>query len=347
MFAFQRPPRLREGDTVAIVSPSWGGPSVFPHIYEAGLAVLREVLGLRVREMPHARATPAFLARHPEARAEDLCRAFADDGIAAIITSIGGDDSVRVLPHVDFDLAVRAPKILMGFSDATTLLVTLCQRGLVTFHGPSVMAGFAQLRSLPDDFTRHLREMLFDPRPTCVLRPYPRYSDGYPDWADPETTGQVSSPRANAGYSVLQGRGVAEGELFGGCVEVLEFLKGTRWWPEPEFWRRKLLFLETSEEKPAPSAVRRMLRNYGMQGVFERISGLLVGRARDYDDAEKAALDEAIVEVVAGEFGREDLPIVANVDFGHTDPQFVMPLGVRAAIDCEGQTIALIEPAVV
>lgn len=83
-----------------------------------------------------------------------------------------------------------------------------------------------------------------------------------------------------------------------------------------------------------------------MQGVFDRASALLVGRARDYSDAEKAELDETVVGVVAGEFGATSLPIVTNLDFGHTDPQWILPLGVRAEVDVDTRRFRLLEPAV-
>ena len=105
------------------------------------------------------------------------------------------------------------------------------------------------------------------------------------------------------------------GDLFGGCIEVLEFLKATDFWPPKNFWNGKILFLETSEEKPPINNVKRMLRNYGVQGVFEKISAILFGRARDYTDEEKDQLDKMIVRVVAREFGQKDLMIVSNIDF--------------------------------
>ena len=123
-------------------------------------------------------------------------------------------------------------------------------------------------------------------------------------------------------------------------------LKGTRFWPEPDFWRDRILFLETSEDKPTPETVGYWLRNYGVQGVFDRVSAVLVGRARDYSDAEKAELDAMVVRVVAGEFGATTIPIVTNLDFGHTDPQWILPLGVRAEIDVEARRFRLLEPAV-
>jgi muramoyltetrapeptide carboxypeptidase LdcA involved in peptidoglycan recycling len=127
---------------------------------------------------------------------------------------------------------------------------------------------------------------------------------------------------------------------------VLEFLKGSPHWPDERFWNDRVLFLETSEDKPSVSQVRAWLFNYGVQGAFDRLAALLVGRARAYSDAEKAALDETIVDVVVGQFGADALPIVTNMDFGHTDPQWVMPLGVPAEVDCVMRTFRLLESAV-
>lgn len=341
-----KPRRLHPGDTVAVLSPSWGGPAVFPHVYRRGLAMLREELGLRVEELPTATAEPEHLHRHPEARAEDVHRALADDRIAALVATIGGDDAVRVLPHLDAGLLRARPKILMGYSDTTSLLVWANLHGLVTFHGPTVMAGLSQLRAWPRAFADHLRTMLFEAPPETVYRPYAVWSEGYPDWADAASVGRANALHPNReGWRWVQGRGVAEGRLFGGCFEVLEMMKATPHWPDPGFWRGRILFLESSEEAPAPPQVERWLRNYGMQGVFDAVAGLLIGRPCGYTEARKEELLERVARVVAVEFGRPELPVVGNMDFGHTDPQLLLPLGITARIDCEARTVSLTEPA--
>ncbi len=332
---------------MAVLSPSWGGPGLFPHTFEAGLTVLRERFGLRIREYPSTRASPESLARDPLARVRDIHAALVDPEVKALIASIGGEDSVRLLPHLDPELFLRHPKILMGFSDITTLLVYGHQLGLVTYHGPSVMAGFAQAPHLPEAFTAHVRAMLFEPREQTELRPYEAYSGRYAEWGDPANASRLQSLHPNpGGFRVLQGRGVARGPLFGGCLEVLEFLKGTRFWPEPGFWSGRLFFVETSEEKPSPTQVRRWLRNYGVQGVFEKLSGLLWGRPYDASEPEKEELERVILDVVAGEFGQSELPILTRMDFGHTAPQLILPLGLQAEVDCDTRRFRLLEAAV-
>ena len=340
---YRRPKALRKGDVVAIVSPSWGGPSVFPRVYENGLAVLRE-WGLEIREYPSARADAGFLRAHPEFRAKDLNDAFADPDIKAVFASIGGDDSVRILRFLDKDVIAKNPKIIMGYSDTTAIHAYCHLLGLVTFNGPSVIAGFSQMESLPASFREHVRSMLFDPADSYTYVPFDSYSDGYPDWSVPENLGKVKEPRCSDGWRVLQGSGIVEGGLFGGCIEVLEFLKGTEYWPDRDFWDRKILFFETSEGKPSLDQVRYMLMNYGVQGVFDKVSGILFGRAREYSDEEKRGLDEMLVRVIGDEFGHPNLPIISNMDFGHTDPQWVMPLGVRARFDIGRKEFSLVEP---
>lgn len=340
------PPLLRPGDTVAVLSPSSAGPYRFPRVYELGLRNLREGLGVKVRELSTARMSPQELDEDPRRRAEDLNAAFTDPEVRAIVASLGGDDSVRILPYLDLSTIRANPKILMGFSDTTTLTTWLAQQGLVTFNGPSVLAGFAQMGRLPAEFGAHVRAMLTEPRSETLYTPYPLRCDGYGDWNRSDYDGETQPLVANSGPRWLQGAGVHRGRLFGGCIEVLEFLKATPFWPGLDFWNGRILFFETSEDVPSVSQVKWMLRNYGSMGALDRISGLLFGRARGYTDAAKEELEAMIVKVVAREFGRTDLPIVANADFGHTDPQWVLPLNVTAELDCEARTFRLVEPCV-
>lgn len=341
-----RPPRLRDGDSVAVVSLSWGGPSVFPRVFELGLANLRELFGLRIVEYPTTRATPEQLYQNPRARAEDLNRALADPRVAAVISSIGGEESVRILPYVDVELALANPKIVLGFSDTTTVLTLLNQRGLCTFNGPSVLAGFASMRRLPEQYVAHVRRMLFEEFDELEYRPYDRYAVRFQPWSDPGYDGHVELAPNDSGFTWLSGRGVHRGRLFGGCIEVLEFMKGTEFWPEPSFWDGRVLFLETSEDKPSPAQVGYMLRNYGMQGIFDRISGLLIARPYEYSDAEKVELRKVVARIAAEEFGRPELPIVTDMDFGHDQPQLILPNGGLIEIDCDRHRVLLVESPV-
>jgi len=168
------------------------------------------------------------------------------------------------------------------------------------------------------------------------------------DWAEPENQARKRKLSPPTGWKLLQGRGSHRGHLIGGCFEVLDWLRGTDFWPEPEMWQGAILFLETSEDAPPPAAVLYGLRTYAAMGILERLSGILFGRPGGQVPLEQFdEYDEAISQVVVEEEGLTELPIITRMDFGHTDPMFVLPYGVQAEIDCEPPRFTIIEGAVV
>jgi muramoyltetrapeptide carboxypeptidase LdcA involved in peptidoglycan recycling len=186
----------------------------------------------------------------------------------------------------------------MGFSDTTTLTTYLNQLGLVTFNGPSIMAGFSQRNSLSIKFQNYISDFLFGNIEKTIYPTFDFYSNGYPDWNKTNNVGKINETFQNNGPHRLQGDTTISGELYGGCIEVLEFMKSTNFWPKNDFWENKIFFLETSESKPSVEQVKWMLRNYGMQGVFNKISALMFGRARDYTQEEKEKLDEILLQTI-------------------------------------------------
>lgn len=331
-----------KGDTIAVLSPSKGLPSKFPHIFDNGLKILKENFGLKIKEFSTAKMDDEKIYLNPKIRAEDINKAFADKEVKAIITSIGGDDSIRILKFLDKKIIKANPKIFMGYSDTTSLNTFINQLGLVTFNGPSIMAGFSQMSNFPD-YENHVKEMLFESQKTYTYKPYKEWTMNYLDWSKKENAGKIEEKRENEGWHWIQGNSKIEGELYGGCIDVLEMIRGTEYWASLDFWKGKILFFETSEDKPSPDFVKYAIRNYGIQGILDRIKGIVVGRARDYSEKETKELEENLINVVSKEFNHSEMPIVTNVDFGHTDPQIILPLGVMAEIDCKNKTFKLKE----
>ena len=120
-------------------------------------------------------------------------------------------------------------------------------------------------------------------------------------------------------------------------------LKGTEYWPDDAFFEDKILLFETSEEKPSPQQVLRFLRNYGTQGILQRVQGVIFGRPVRYTEEEKKQLSDAVAQTVIRESGRTDIPIVLDFDVGHTDPQLIVPFGVPVMIDSENERVVLME----
>ena len=344
-----KPERLRPGDTVAAVSLSWGGPGDCSHRYEAGKRQFEQEFGCRVVETRHARRDAAWIAANPRARADDLMEAFADRSIRAVVSTIGGDDSIRILRFLDVNVLRAHPKIFMGYSDTTVTHFACLAAGLTSFYGPAFMAGFAENGGMHRYLVDSVRRTLFSAEPVGEVSPN---TDGWTverlEWSDPANQSRARALTPSTGWRWLQGDGRVEGPLIGGCIEVMEWLKGTPVWPQLEAWAGAVLFIETSEQAPAAKDVKRWLRNYGAQGILGRVAAILVGRpgGHQLSVADHVLYDEAVLGVVRDELGLS-IPIIAGMDFGHTDPFFVLPYGVNAEIDCDAHRFSIVESAVV
>lgn len=341
-----KPSKLNPGDKVAAVSLSWGGPSVFPHRYRAGVEQLQAEFELQVVEMPNTLKDANWLARNPQARAEDLMQAFADPSIKAIFATIGGDDSIRLLPYFDLDIIRKNPKVFLGYSDTTISHLACYKAGLVTFYGPSIMAEFAENTGLFPYMVQSLRKTLFSSEAVGEVKPNTAgWTVERLDWGDPANQQRKRKLHPSTGWKFLQGRGVSRGFLVGGCLEVLDWARGTEIFPTN--WQGTILFIETSEEAPPPEMVTRTLRVFAAMGILRQLAGILFGRPGGEIPVEKfSEYDQAILQVVHQEEGLTELPIITHMDFGHTSPMFILPYGVQAEIDCENKRFSIIENAV-
>lgn len=340
-----KPRRLKKGDKVALVSLSWGGlgdPALI-HKYDIAKARLADEFGLELIPMPHALKGSEFVASHPELRAKDLMDAFCDPSIAAIFCAIGGSDTVRILPYIDFEVIRDHPKIFMGYSDSTANHLMMYKAGLVSFYGPSVMCEFGEYVKMFDYTKAAVQNILFQHSAHYVIPSSPEWSSDHVSWAEENRHIAKKLRQDTHGYEVLQGSGIVSGHLLGGCIEVLAMAVGTSIWPDLNQWRGAILFIETSEEKPAPEYMTYTLRNFAAQGILRVLKGIIVGKPQDeaYYDEYK----DAIRQVVAAEEHLTGLPIFYNVNFGHAAPIGILPYGVRTALDCGHRTITLLESA--
>ncbi|MFO7545167.1 MAG: LD-carboxypeptidase [Trueperaceae bacterium] len=342
-----RPPRLRRGDTVAMVSLSAGLAAAFPHVIRSAERVLAERFELTLVAAPNAWRDDAFLRAHPEARADDLDWALESKEVRGVLSAIGGDDAVRVALLLEPERIRSNPKPFVGFSDTSAIHAAFARAGVVSFYGPALMSGIADGAGLPmvlDDFERALfgvevEWLVTDPGVVAVdvLR-----------WQRPDYAEAARAPREVRrvpGPAALQGDAIVEGRLVGGCGEVLEMLKGTKAWYPDRVWDDAVLLLETSEDVPPPDFVGYWLRNYGAMGVLARLAALLIARPRGYDDAQREALRRIVPDVLA-EFGRDDLPVLFDLACGHTQPMHTLPLLSRVRVDPKRAALTVLEAGV-
>ena len=222
-----KPKMLKAGDKVATVTLSWGGPSFFKDRYEIGVRQLEDAFGVKVVPMAHTLSDDTDIYRNPQKRAQDLMTAFADPEIKAIVSTIGGDETIRLLPYIDFDIIRNNPKIFLGYSDTTAKHFMCLKAGLGSFYGPSIMAGFGENGGLHKLLKDSVYKTLFDNKPIGRIEPSAEgWTNEMLDWGNPQNQ-NIRRRLSPSRWNFLQGSTKVRGHLIGGCMEVLEMIKST------------------------------------------------------------------------------------------------------------------------
>ncbi|MFV2022203.1 LD-carboxypeptidase [Micromonospora sp. LOL_023] len=307
----RQPCKLQPGDRVAVLSPSAGLPAVFPHVYELGLRRMRDELGLVPVEFPSTRAPHAS----PVERAADIVAAYADPSVAAIFATVGGDDQLTVIRHLDDEVLAANPKPFFGYSDNTNLLHHLHglhapygpnAPGTVAFHGGSVLVHLGRPGAMQKMTLGSLRAALFTDG-WYELVASPDYSDEPLDWADLAALGALE--RATPPMAPATGwhwhlppthkSAIIEGPVWGGNLEIISWLAAAGRLGENARYAGHILLLETSEEMPSDVEVYRILRNLGERGLLAVFSAVLVGRAKAWDFSCRRSPTEKVLYAAA------------------------------------------------
>ncbi|MFJ8440784.1 S66 family peptidase [Kitasatospora griseola] len=338
------PPKPRPGDRVAVLSPSFAGPAVFPLPHELGLRRLREEFGLEPVEYPTTRKLGASC----EERAADLHAAFTDPSITAVLATIGGEEQISLIPYLDGELLRAHAKPFFGFSDNTNLLDFLWRHGVVSYHGGAVMTEFGRPGALHPLTEASLRAALFDSG-EFELREAEDVSTELGRWEDPATFERMPASEPATGTYWHRSDRVVEGVSWGGNLEILHWMAAADRLLPVEAYAGCVLVLETSEEMPSGTEVYRMLRNLGERGLLRQFPAVLFGRAMAWsfeqpNDAERRA--EYRAEQRAGALRAldayaPDTAAVFDVDLGHTQPQQVIPYGGRIRVDGPARRITV------
>ncbi|GAA1316879.1 LD-carboxypeptidase [Streptomyces sanglieri] len=340
------PDKPRPGDRVAVLSPSSGLPGILPLPHELGLRRLREDFGLEPVEYPTTRK----MGSTPQERAADIHAAFADPGIKAVISSIGGDDQITVLPHLDRELLRANPKPFFGYSDCTNLLVYLENLGIVGYHGGTVMVELGRPGAMHPLTADSMRAALFT-RGDFELTPSKESNRENGRWEDPRTFDSEPAMLPCGGWiwHNADGRNV-QGTSWGGNLEILSWLlMADREIRPVDDYAGRVLFLETSEEMPSADEVYWILRSMGERGLLRQFPALLMGRAKNWSFEKPLGAEEgqryrteqreAVLRAL-GEYAPETMAVL-DVDLGHTDPQQIIPFGGRIEVDGVGRRIVV------
>ena len=339
-----KPEMLKPGDKVAVVSLSSGllGEEALIHKFDIAKERLKNEFNLELVAMPNALKGIKFVYENPELRAKDLMDAFKDKSIKAIICAIGGDDTIRLLPYIDYDVIKNNPKIFMGYSDSTVNHFMMHKAGLVSYYGPTIMCEFGMYVKMFDYTKEAVLNILFKDSTNLMIKSSPVWSDDFIPWGKENINKELKTKKEEHGYEVLQGEGVVEGELLGGCLDVFPMIIGTEIWPSINDWKEKILLIEISEEQPKPDYIKFYLRNLGAQRIFDQVKGIIVGKP--YNEKYYEEYKEVIKDVLK-EYQQEDLPVIYNINIGHADPIGILPLGTKVKVDYDRKEIYLTESA--
>lgn len=329
-------PKLKTGDKVAILSPSFAAPGKWPHVYELGCQRLRDIFGLEPVEFP----TTKKIGASGEERAKDLIDAFKNKEIKAVIASLGGDDQITYIKNLPKKPFIDNPKPFFGYSDNTHFINHLWLCGIPSFYGGSLFTEFSMQKEMDEFTVEYLKHAFFDDG-IFELKSSPIFNDIGLNWNDPETLNQKRRYQENDGWH-WDGTNNSEGITWGGCVEsVDELLRHGITIPSLEDFKNIVLFLETSEEIPSHDYFRRVLRALGERGILKNIKGLLIGRPKAWEfdkqnsdeqkEEYKKGQREMVLEIVRKY--NQNIPIVQNLDIGHTSPQICLPVGKKIVID--------------
>ncbi|TDK27974.1 LD-carboxypeptidase [Arthrobacter crusticola] len=334
--------KLRKGDRVAVLSPSFAAPGFAPAVHEQAMTRFAAVTGLVPVEFPTTRR----LGASAEDRAADLNAAFADPTIRAILATVGGDDQITVIPHLDADLARADPKLFLGYSDNTNLLNWLWSHGIGGFYGGSTQVHLGPGPGIDEVHLASLQAALMAGGELTITDPGESEDFGQ-DWRDPRALVEFGEREPTEPWVWAGPKQVVSGRTWGGCLEVLDQLALADHLPPVKDLHGAILLLETSEELPPADWVKRWVRALGERGILDAVDAVLVARPPTSSfelrpgAAERSRLRAAQRDAVIEQITRYNpgAVICVGVPFGHTRPQWILPYGGNMTMNGLDRTI--------
>ena len=328
---------------MAVVSPSFAAPGFAPAVHEQAMERLTEVTGLVPVEYPTTRR----LDSSARDRAADLNAAFGDPEIRAVLATIGGEDQITVVPHLDADLIRSDPKPFLGYSDNTNLLNWLWCRGVAAFHGGSTQVHLGPGPAVDDVHAQSLRAALLTGERLEVTEPGESEDMGR-DWLDPAALSEYGDREPTEPWTWAGPKRSVTGRTWGGCIEVVAWmLTAGRFPADPSVVEGGVLLFESSEDLIPAREFGWILRSLGERGLLSAADAVLVSRPPTSsmevrpDDRERAARRAEQREVAIESVHRynPEALVVVGVPFGHTRPQWILPYGGAVTVDGAAQRL--------
>lgn len=337
------PRKAAPGDRVAVLSPSFAAPGFAPAVHEQAMKRLQDLTGLVPVEYPTTRK----LGATPEERAADLNAAFADPGIRAVLATVGGEDQITVVPHLDADLVRADPKPFLGYSDNTNLLSWLWTNGVAGFYGGSTQVQLGPGPAIDEIHRAALRAALLTGERLEITDPGESEDIGK-DWNDPAALTDYGDREPTEPWTWAGPARPVTGRTWGGCIEIVQWvLTAGRFPAEPDVLAGGVLLLESSEELIPAREFGWIVRSLGERGLLAAVDAVVVARPPTTSfevqptPAERAARRAEQRDVAIETVARynPDAVVVVGVPFGHTRPQWILPYGGHLTVDGASQRI--------
>lgn len=331
------PRKAKPGDKVAILSPSFAAPAVASAVHEQALERLRAATGL----VPVEFATTRKLNASARERAQDLNTAFADPEIRAVLTTIGGEDQITIIGHLDAGLIAKDPKPFLGYSDNTNLLNWLWTNGVAAYYGGSTQVQLGPGPRIDRIHELSLRAALLTGQRLELTNPGESEDIGH-DWNDPRALTEFGERERAEPWTWSGPEHSITGRTWGGCIEVIQWiLTAGRFPDDPAALDGGVLLLESSEELIPAREFGWILRSLGERGILSAVDAVVVARPPTSDFAVRPSPDErrtkreeqrdTAIEVVRRY--NPDAVVVVGPPFGHTRPQWIVPYGGFMTVD--------------
>ncbi len=319
------PPKLQKGDEIRVIAPSCSAGIISAANREIANNRLKD-LGLKITYGKHIEEMDIFRSSSIKSRIEDLHEAFLDKNVKAVFAVIGGFNCNQLFRYIDWDIIKSNPKIFIGFSDTTALQNAIfAKTGLVTYSGPA-WSTFGQ--KLHFEYTLEYFKKCLMAEDSFFITPSTEWTDD--TWY---LNQDKRNPIKNDGWLVIN-EGKASGTLLGANLATFNLLQGTEYFPD---LTDSILFIEDDLETK-PTNLDRDLQSLIHQPLFEKVKGIVIGRFQKASEM----TNEKLIQIIKSKEELKNLPVIANVDFGHTSPIITFPIGGEVAMDTAKKSVMII-----
>jgi muramoyltetrapeptide carboxypeptidase len=325
-------PKLHKGDKIGIFTPSSPATVTARKRFERAKSFL-ESKGFIIVEGNLTGKAEVYRSGSPKARANELNELLRDPEIKMVMSTIGGTNSNSILPYIDYEAFKRDPKLVVGYSNATAIILALYNKtNITTYYGPALIPSFGEFEPLVNETYQHFENYFISDRTIPYEVPMPHY------WSD-EPVNWLEKTKEKALYQnewITRNTGIAEGGLIGGNVNAMYGFIGTEFFPAIKYG--DILLVEDCAKDA--SVVEKNFAMLKMHGIFEKVSGIILGKHERYDDL---GTGKKPIDILLEQLDDKDIPVLGEFDTCHTHPMHPLAIGKKVKLDTKTKTIQCIE----